>query len=439
MKKALSWIVAIFMLAGTSVADVVIFEDDFEDGTLEPWVLVNDFGEVTMHEGDYALEVWGYWNDTGIFGVPLGTMPEVWTIEFDVYPRDTMTQFNNVYMGMSEGMPWAGGAYDWSNMFYLQQEDLDILYTRWELDHQEQVPIPDFGFREHVVRMERNYGDWEITWDVGGPNERVIYGFDNFSTLDDLYLWVGAGPYYESENGAHFDNFVVTTYYPTITVDPVGNTTIPARGGALNFVGMIQNGATPLVTTAWASVTLPNGNSYGPLVAFQNLNLPAEYQVQFQGIQFVPNFAPGGEYQFHTMLGTLPNTVIAEDSFQFNKVGRNNELAVHDRGWDFEADLSDSGELTEPVQPETFTMSQAYPNPFNSTVGVSVVLPASGQLSIAVYDVTGRLVETLARDMFTAGEHRLSWSPSNLASGVYFIQAALNGSGRQMQKIVYVK
>ncbi len=38
------------------------------------------------------------------------------------------------------------------------------------------------------------------------------------------------------------------------------------------------------------NVTLPNGNIYGPLLAFQNMQLPADHIVNFQGIQFVPNF-----------------------------------------------------------------------------------------------------------------------------------------------------
>jgi hypothetical protein len=61
-----------------------------------------------------------------------------------------------------------------------------------------------------------------------------------------------------------------------------------------------------------------------------------------------------------------------------------------------------------------------YPNPFNSVTKISYDLPTSGHLSLKVYDISGRLVETLVDGRQAAGTHTLHWDASGIASGIYF-------------------
>ena len=65
-----------------------------------------------------------------------------------------------------------------------------------------------------------------------------------------------------------------------------------------------------------------------------------------------------------------------------------------------------------------------YPNPFNPSTQLSFALGSSSQVKLAVYDVLGRLVTTLADGRFEAGTHSVSWnsrssSGISLASGLY--------------------
>jgi hypothetical protein len=65
-----------------------------------------------------------------------------------------------------------------------------------------------------------------------------------------------------------------------------------------------------------------------------------------------------------------------------------------------------------------------YPNPFNPSTQLSFALGSSSQVKLAVYDVLGRLVTTLADGRFEAGTHSVSWnsrssSGASLASGLY--------------------
>jgi len=72
--------------------------------------------------------------------------------------------------------------------------------------------------------------------------------------------------------------------------------------------------------------------------------------------------------------------------------------------------------------PESFSLSQAYPNPFNPVTSFQYALPSEVNLSIQVYDIQGRLIETLHEGLKSAGFHQLSWNADNQSSGLYIIR-----------------
>jgi uncharacterized protein (DUF1501 family) len=74
----------------------------------------------------------------------------------------------------------------------------------------------------------------------------------------------------------------------------------------------------------------------------------------------------------------------------------------------------------EPSQkPRAFKLHQNYPNPFNPSTNISFVLPTSGPVRLQVFDVNGRLIQTLADKTLAAGEHNLLFDASALSSGTY--------------------
>jgi hypothetical protein len=82
-------------------------------------------------------------------------------------------------------------------------------------------------------------------------------------------------------------------------------------------------------------------------------------------------------------------------------------------------------ELVEVDRPEvelpTFTsLSQNYPNPFNANTSISYTLAEAGNANLSVYDISGRLVATLADGYQQTGEHVATWNASEFSSGVYF-------------------
>ena len=75
--------------------------------------------------------------------------------------------------------------------------------------------------------------------------------------------------------------------------------------------------------------------------------------------------------------------------------------------------------------PRTFGLHQNVPNPFNPATTIAYDVPGGGaDVSIRIYDVTGRVVRTLVDEHRPAGTHEVGWDGRNdagvsVASGVY--------------------
>jgi hypothetical protein len=79
-----------------------------------------------------------------------------------------------------------------------------------------------------------------------------------------------------------------------------------------------------------------------------------------------------------------------------------------------------SGDLSASVaNPSSFILHPCSPNPFNPTTTISYELPAASEVSLKVYDTSGRLVTTLINGFRQAGSHEVTFEGSHLPSGIY--------------------
>lgn len=74
--------------------------------------------------------------------------------------------------------------------------------------------------------------------------------------------------------------------------------------------------------------------------------------------------------------------------------------------------------------PSNFKLYQNYPNPFNPETTIRYALPTNAEVSIKIYDITGKLVRELDSRYKQAGEHSIKWDGRNnegirVASGIY--------------------
>jgi hypothetical protein len=77
--------------------------------------------------------------------------------------------------------------------------------------------------------------------------------------------------------------------------------------------------------------------------------------------------------------------------------------------------------------PKGLRLDQNYPNPFNFSTRISYTLERPGGVSLKVYDVLGRTVQTLVEEAEKkAGNYEVSFDASGLGSGVYFYRLNVN-------------
>jgi len=88
--------------------------------------------------------------------------------------------------------------------------------------------------------------------------------------------------------------------------------------------------------------------------------------------------------------------------------------------------------------PESFSLSSAYPNPFNPSTNMTLGLDADGQVSMMVYNLVGQVVDVLVDGYMSAGYHQVTWNASNVPSGVYIVKVN-TGTNTSIQKVMLMK
>jgi hypothetical protein len=75
---------------------------------------------------------------------------------------------------------------------------------------------------------------------------------------------------------------------------------------------------------------------------------------------------------------------------------------------------------TSPMIADKFTLSEAYPNPFNPSTNIKFTIAKSGNVSLKVYNITGQLVMTVLDNKdISRGSYSYKLDMSRFASGIY--------------------
>ena len=88
--------------------------------------------------------------------------------------------------------------------------------------------------------------------------------------------------------------------------------------------------------------------------------------------------------------------------------------------------------------PEDFGLVKNYPNPFNPNTTIEYYLGESGMVTMNVYDVNGKLIDSIVNTYQVSGKHSIIWQPNNISSGMYYINL-VQGMNIDKMKIMYIK
>ena len=131
----------------------------------------------------------------------------------------------------------------------------------------------------------------------------------------------------------------------------------------------------------------------------------------------------------------FPYVPVLNFSYFNNGVKRYIRAATHGRGV-YELDItgsvgihSNNGEI-----PDSYKLSQNYPNPFNPETKIDFDVPEKANVSISVFDITGKEVSILQNGNMNAGKYSVTFYGAGLSSGTYFLKMSVN-NGRSFIRV----
>ena len=94
--------------------------------------------------------------------------------------------------------------------------------------------------------------------------------------------------------------------------------------------------------------------------------------------------------------------------------------------------------------PESFSVSDNYPNPFNPSTQVEISLPMDSDISFKVYSLTGVEIYSYTQNAVSMGKYMIKWNGKDsygrsLPSGVYIYEFKAGDQFHQTKKMTLLK
>lgn len=306
-------------------------------------------------------------------------------------------------------------------------------------------------------------GDMDL---LGSQNLHGFYWWENTSgngaiwqrwTIDDSLVTCNGLYPADFDGDGDLDVVGASDYNNTVTIwfqslDPIEITLVPNAWPVYVWPGapftysahLVSNLEQPTSVIVWTEAVLPDGSVFGPIAQTPPMPFTPETDITVPEIyQFVPGNAPVGDYTFRMKAGTDPQNVLGEDEFPI-VVFEYDNLPDANLNWEspnLESAFADQLESAIERKNETRATAflAAFPNPFNAATTVTINLPDISELTIAVYNIAGQRVATLADGHVSPGSHSYTFDASALASGLYFVHTVVPDQMNEVQKVLLVR
>ena len=94
--------------------------------------------------------------------------------------------------------------------------------------------------------------------------------------------------------------------------------------------------------------------------------------------------------------------------------------------------------IDEENLPVTYSLSDAFPNPFNPYSKIPYIVDTGQNITISIFDIKGRKIHSMVNKYHNPGVYITKFSAQNIPSGIYFV-VLKNIDGIQTQKIILTK
>jgi hypothetical protein len=329
-----------------------------------------------------------------------------------VYAGSSSTGANGFFISTDGGLTF-GSSTNNVNVWEILQNSSDLLYTVTTSS-----PYP----------FDRST-DGGQTWTTMSNQTGAMRGA-TLDLIDDIYTAGNGGVFKSTNGGASFINHNLTfssnkilTFQNKIMVCVSGT----ANGGVWIFTD--ENIPVEL-TSFTASVS---GNDV-------NLNWSTATETNNQGfeiLRFAQNYNAGWKrIGFIAGFGTTP------EPKSYSYTDKNLATGIYKyrlKQIDFDGTFEYSQEIEVEVTASlTYSLEQNYPNPFNPYTNIEFQIPERTTVLLKVYDVLGNEISTVVNGDVEAGNHRIEFDASNLASGIYYYKLEA-GEFNKLRKMVLVK
>lgn len=279
----------------------------------------------------------------------------------------------------------------------------------------ESVALHELG---HCLGLDHSQYNWAVMWYAigGGEVQRTL-------SSDDI---AGAIYIYGNYGGPSL----------SVSISPTGSVYLPATGGTIPYDLEVHNLTSNTVWFDGWSEFEEFGGGYTQLVIMRsNMYISPSGTIARSLLLSVSGSVPGGTYEYYARVGDYPSTIIAEDNFQFFK-----SYISDGQPWVEETTVTgwEDPVIVTPFVPETFNVSQAYPNPFNPQTTIEFDLPETADITLSVYNLQGQKVVDLVTGTMEAGHYKVHWNAAGYPSGTY-IYRFNSDLGQSVGKMVLMK
>jgi hypothetical protein len=133
-------------------------------------------------------------------------------------------------------------------------------------------------------------------------------------------------------------------------------------------------------------------------------------------------------------------------------VGQNGGARVFDSPWDMPLDIWSNSEKPEedkpqgwvsvkeiPGNPQTYSLEQNFPNPFNPSTLIRFSVPEQGLVTLKVYSLIGEEVATLVNGELSSGTYEVDFRGTEYSSGIYFYTLTADNTYIATKKMILLK